>query len=543
MPWAACSPTPIRADRDLPPFDRSTRDGYAVQARSTHLRGLASSDRILRAGEPAPDASLAPGTALEIMTGAPVPIGADAVVMLEHVEILDGKIRFQPGRKIRPGGHHRSRWQRGPFRRFTHPRRHASQRAAHIAALAAVGAPPVNVFTKPRVAILATGDELVEIDATPQPHQIRNSNSYSLAAQVALAGQASPFASASPATISTISRALLNTAQQSCDLLLLSGGVSAGKIRSRRAGTQRARRHLPLHRGSASSPASPPSSASSRAKMPLSFPSSASPATPSPPWSPFCSSPRPCSVRSPAKPVLARASPRPPSPAAEPATDITRFLPAHLEANWDHATVTRIPWQGSGDLAATAQSNCFVVLPPDTAVEAGATVQVLLPLAGRLNTMAKKADKLSHYDKAGRARMVDVSAKPPLDAKPPPPPSSPSRRKCSRPCRKNPKGNPLEVARVAGIQAAKKTSELIPMCHPLPLTFIDVITTVTNKGVAITASAATTANTGVEMEALTAASVAALTIYDMTKALDKSITIELIQLEKKSGGKSGRYSR
>jgi cyclic pyranopterin phosphate synthase len=151
--------------------------------------------------------------------------------------------------------------------------------------------------------------------------------------------------------------------------------------------------------------------------------------------------------------------------------------------------------------------------------------------------------KLSHYDKSGRARMVDVTAK------------SPTRREATasafvalskavlKSLPQNPKGNPLEVARIAGIQAAKRTAELIPMCHPLPLSFIDVITTVTNKGVAITASAATTANTGVEMEALTAASIAALTIYDMTKALDKSIAIERIQLEKKSGGKSGDYKR
>lgn len=157
--------------------------------------------------------------------------------------------------------------------------------------------------------------------------------------------------------------------------------------------------------------------------------------------------------------------------------------------------------------------------------------------------MSPKPKKLSHYDQAGRARMVDVSAKPA------------TRREATatafvalssavlKALPQNPKGNPLEVARIAGIQAAKRTSELIPMCHPLPLTFIDVITTVTDRGVAITASAATTANTGVEMEALTAASIAALTIYDMTKALDKSITIEHIQLEKKSGGKSGDYVR
>jgi len=107
----------------------------------------------------------------------------------------------------------------------------------------------------------------------------------------------------------------------------------------------------------------------------------------------------------------------------------------------------------------------------------------------------------------------------------------------------NPKGNPLEVARFAGIQAAKRTSELIPMCHPLPLTHIDVEATIVEKGVSIRAIVATTAQTGVEMEALTAATIAALTVYDMTKALDKSITIRSIQLEQKSGGKSGDYNR
>lgn len=107
----------------------------------------------------------------------------------------------------------------------------------------------------------------------------------------------------------------------------------------------------------------------------------------------------------------------------------------------------------------------------------------------------------------------------------------------------NPKGDPLEVARFAGITAAKRTSELIPMCHPLPLTFIDVTTRVCENGVAIASRVTTTANTGVEMEAMVAASIAALTVYDMCKALDKGITIEDIRLEKKSGGKSGMYRR
>ena len=107
----------------------------------------------------------------------------------------------------------------------------------------------------------------------------------------------------------------------------------------------------------------------------------------------------------------------------------------------------------------------------------------------------------------------------------------------------NPKGNPLEVARFAGIQAAKQTSALIPMCHPLPLSFIDVTAQIVESGIAIRAIAATTAGTGVEMEALTAASIAALTIYDMCKALDKGIVIREIRLLKKTGGKSGDYHR
>jgi len=107
----------------------------------------------------------------------------------------------------------------------------------------------------------------------------------------------------------------------------------------------------------------------------------------------------------------------------------------------------------------------------------------------------------------------------------------------------NPKGNPLEVARFAGISAAKRTSELIPMCHPLPLSFIDVTTEVCENGVQVNSRAATTAQTGVEMEALMAATVAALTVYDMCKALDKSITIREIVLLRKSGGKSGEFRR
>ncbi len=151
--------------------------------------------------------------------------------------------------------------------------------------------------------------------------------------------------------------------------------------------------------------------------------------------------------------------------------------------------------------------------------------------------------KLSHFDSAGSVRMVDVSDKPL------------TRRvarahafvriapKVLRKLPENPKGNPLEIARIAGIAAAKRTSDLIPLCHPLALSHADLDIMVEKQGVRIVASATTTGPTGVEMEALTAAAVAALTVYDMVKALDKSIEIQDLYLLEKTGGKSGDYRR
>jgi cyclic pyranopterin phosphate synthase len=152
-------------------------------------------------------------------------------------------------------------------------------------------------------------------------------------------------------------------------------------------------------------------------------------------------------------------------------------------------------------------------------------------------------EKLSHYDDEGSAHMVDVSAKPATrrEAEASAFVELPDVVLAALP--QNPKGDPLQVARFAGIQAAKRTADLIPMCHPLPLSFIDVSAAVVAGGVEIHSTVATVAGTGVEMEALTAAAVAALTIYDMCKAMDKSIAIREIVLVRKSGGKSGDYNR
>jgi cyclic pyranopterin phosphate synthase len=154
-----------------------------------------------------------------------------------------------------------------------------------------------------------------------------------------------------------------------------------------------------------------------------------------------------------------------------------------------------------------------------------------------------ESPRLSHFDEAGQASMVDVSGKQPTKRTAVASAFVELSAAVLAALPSNPKGNPLEVARIAGIHAAKRTSELIPMCHPLPLTHVDLQTEVVAEGVRITATAATTGPTGVEMEALTAAAVAALTVYDMTKALDKAIVIRNVQLESKTGGKSGNYAR
>ncbi|HLJ85603.1 MAG TPA: cyclic pyranopterin monophosphate synthase MoaC [Candidatus Angelobacter sp.] len=151
--------------------------------------------------------------------------------------------------------------------------------------------------------------------------------------------------------------------------------------------------------------------------------------------------------------------------------------------------------------------------------------------------------KLSHYDRKGRATMVDVSAKVPTKREAEASAFVAMSKTVLEELPKNPKGDPLEIARFAGITAAKRTSDLIPMCHPLPLSFVDVRTEVCENGIKIFSRVATTATTGVEMEAMVAASVAALTVYDMCKALDKGIAIREVILESKTGGKSGEYKR
>jgi cyclic pyranopterin phosphate synthase len=156
-----------------------------------------------------------------------------------------------------------------------------------------------------------------------------------------------------------------------------------------------------------------------------------------------------------------------------------------------------------------------------------------------------RGKKLSHYDKAGRVRMVDVTAKPASSRTAVAHAFIRMQRATVATVRrlKSPKGNPLEIARIAGITAAKRTAELIPLCHPLALTHVDVSAKLCQNGIEVTSEATATGPTGVEMEALVAAAVASLTIYDMCKALERGMEITELYLVRKTGGRSGDYTR
>lgn len=214
---------PIHADRDQPPFPRSTRDGYAVRSADHGVRKLIGS---VRAGEVWTGASLAEGEAIEVMTGAPVPEGADAVVMLEHVEVTTTTVNIAKDHLPSTGD---NVVPRGREATAGDVLLHAGVRlmAAEIALVASIGAADLDVSMQPVAAVLATGDELVAIDQTPAPHQIRNSNSHALAALVRQHGGIPRLLPPALDTRESLLERLI--AARDADLLLLSGGVSAGK--------------------------------------------------------------------------------------------------------------------------------------------------------------------------------------------------------------------------------------------------------------------------------------------------------------------------
>lgn len=350
----------VKADRDFPPFPRSTRDGYAVRA--ADVAKVPAKLRVvgqIKAGGTFAG-SVQPGQAVEIMTGAAVPEGADAVVMVEYSSAGGDQVEIQravsAGENVVPAG---AEARAGDV--LLHPG--TRLRPAEIAMAAAVGKANLIVYRKPRVAVLSTGDELVDVSETPSAHQIRNSNSYSLCAQVITAGGEPlqlPVAPDEESKLTTLIHAGLDAA----DLLVLSGGVSMGKFDLV---------EMVLHKlgaqffftGALIQPGRPVVFGEIR-KASRVVPFFGLPGNPVSVMTTFDLFVRPVLD------ALAGALPqRRPAVSArlkkslKTKTGLTRFLPAVLEGGLYDPAVEVVPWQGSGDLLAASRANCYLVAPPD----------------------------------------------------------------------------------------------------------------------------------------------------------------------------------
>jgi molybdopterin molybdotransferase len=378
---------PLLADRDQPPFARSTRDGYACRASEASAHASLRVVGAARAGD-APSGPLPHGEAWEIMTGAPVPAGADAVMMLEHVETGGGLVRLLPPRKLKPGENIVARGAQALEGDELLPAGTAI-RSAQIALAAACGHPMLDVFVRPRVAILATGDELVSAGVVPAPGQIRNSNAPMLAAMAAAAGGEAWVLPTAADNAEALDTALAQAAQ--ADMLLISGGVSAGKFdlvepALARAGAQfkftgvRIQPGKPLVFGEL--PRSHAGANQNEHGTKYFFGLPGNPVSSAVTFLLF------------AAPVLAalggglESGPRFALARLASATDrhgklgLTRFLPAYCDfgaAGGALPEVALVPWQGSGDLAALARSNCFLVVPEEAhRLDEGDLVRILL---------------------------------------------------------------------------------------------------------------------------------------------------------------------
>ena len=372
---------PILADRDFPPFPRATRDGYAVRA--VDLAQVPARLELVgevRAGDwPEPGTcSVSRGQAVSIMTGAPLPAGADAVVMVEYTA-ADGKsVEIQ--RSVKSGENFVPRGAEARQGQMLVDRGTPLAHAA-IAIAASVGASMLPVFRKPQVAVLSTGDEIVEIGATPGPAQIRNSNTYSLAAQIEHAGGEAvrlPIAPDEPDRL----RALIEEGL-AYDLLLLTGGVSMGKYDLVEQVLAELKAEF-YFTGAKIQPGKPIVFGSCGADIPVRVraanPRSARAEMPAPHRKYFFGLPgNPVSTMVTfklfAQPMIAALAGAKPQPLIflkarlkseiRTKTGLRRFLPAVLSGEFENADVELAAWQGSGDIAALARANCFLVIPPD----------------------------------------------------------------------------------------------------------------------------------------------------------------------------------
>jgi molybdopterin molybdotransferase len=385
----------IVADRDFPPFARATRDGYAVQA--ADLAEVPARLEVVgevKAGDwPEPGVcTVRGGQAVGIMTGAPLPAGADAVVMVEHTSLSDHSVEVR--RKVAPGENFVPRGAEALAGQVLLDRGRRLDHAG-IAIAASVGKSRVQVFRKPRVAVLSTGDEVVEIDATPGPAQIRNSNSYSLAAQIQNAGGEPVRLAIAPDEWARL-RALIEEGL-GCDLLLLTGGVSMGKydLVERVLGELKAEFYFT---GAEIQPGRPvvfgSCGAGALARVGGETTASTRAGAPSPhkkylfglPGNPVSTM---VTFELFARPMIEALAGMTPQPLIflrarlkseiRTRTGLKRFLPAVLSGEFENAEVELARWQGSGDIAALARANCYVVIPPERErIDAGEWVALLL---------------------------------------------------------------------------------------------------------------------------------------------------------------------
>jgi molybdopterin molybdotransferase len=357
---------PILADRDQPPFPRSTRDGFACRAADVAAGLPLEVIGSIRAGD-AVVFEVSAGKAVEIMTGAPMPAGADCVVMVEHVQRDRDTLRLSPGRSVQPGENIVPRGAEARAGAVIVPKG-TRVSPAQIAVAAACGAGQLSVYGRPRVAIVATGDELVEVNQQPRSQQIRNSNSYSLAAQILGAGAEPvrlPIARDERGHLEGIIRSALET-----DLVLLSGGVSMGKYDLVEEVLLSLGAEF-FFTGALIQPGKPV--VFGRLGEHYFFGLPGNPVSTMVTFLLFV------------EPVLGalcgdvgrapRFTQGRLTSEVQVKTGLTRFLPARLA----DGNVELVTWQGSGDLASTSRSNCFLVVPPDQPVlSAGETVTILL---------------------------------------------------------------------------------------------------------------------------------------------------------------------
>jgi molybdopterin molybdotransferase len=371
---------PVSADRDIPPFPRSTRDGYAV--RSADLAQLPARLTVIgeiKAGpQPGKVPTLNHGEAVAIMTGAPVPQGADAVIMIEYSSLQNGRVEITRG--IAPGENIVAQGAEAKRGSLVLDRGTPLNESA-IALAASVGKSRLQVFIRPRVAILTTGDEIVDLDAEIGSTQIRNSNTYSLAVQVQQAGAEPILLPIAPDEPSRL-RQLIEQGLQS-DLLLMTGGVSMGRydlVEQVLAELEaeffftgaKIQPGRPVVFGRVSSRgAGAPSAGSGQAPAREVFAPSHKyffglPGNPVSTMVTFELFARPMIE------ALAGMSPHPLvflharlKSEIHVKSGLKRFLPAILSGQYEDSQVELVPWQGSGDIAARTRSNCLLVIPPD----------------------------------------------------------------------------------------------------------------------------------------------------------------------------------